>query len=475
MEEKAMNEEEKIRDERGLLPDDVLDQIGAGNRRLLLYMCGAATCWGLGAMPLMASSFTSDTNNATMITLVEEFNLTNDRAYLADLPTSAYMAGNMIGGTFLTTASDRWGRRPILIYTLILFWVFGLLASMSPSILVYGLLRACQGCFYTGSTITAWVAGYEMTPRKLRPLTTLLFGISWVIGYSLVAPLSYLSSSWRSLLIFTSLPTIPFSIWAFFSYPETLHYLASRSKTEQIEEWLQKISNVEKSKIRAEQICGQIKKEKVNIWKEMWYHKIFLLYSVVMIYLWVCDTFTYFGLSLYSTQLSGDKYVNYLMMGIVELPIYIFTPSLLDRFGRRTLVSGSHLVAGLAFLSLLMKPGDSVTLAIWLIGKSAITLSFMALFVYASEVFPTNIRNASVGMCAVIARLGGIAAPQIKNMGLIFPSLPEIVLSVVCLTAAILTLILPETVKKALPSSISESVSQESQSEKSKLEKPLLP
>ena len=44
-----------------------------------------------------------------------------------------------------------------------------------------------------------------------------------------------------------------------------------------------------------------------------------------------CDSFIYFGLSLYSTQLAGNIYTNYLAMGIIELPAYIITPITLEK------------------------------------------------------------------------------------------------------------------------------------------------
>ncbi|CAJ0919716.1 unnamed protein product, partial [Mesorhabditis belari] len=236
------------------LPDEVLDMIGARNKTLLVGMCSASFIWVLGAMPLMASGFTSDTNNATMRTVIDDFNLTGENSYLAEIPTSAYMAGNMAGGTFLAQASDRFGRRPVLLLALSMFSLSGILASFSPSILIYSLLRACQGCFYTGSCVTGWVAGYEMSPPKMRPLATLLFRMAWLLGYSAVAPLAYNADSWRQLVFYTALPSLPFALWIYFFLPETLHFLVSKRKTKEMGVWLEKICGDQKSPVSSEQI-----------------------------------------------------------------------------------------------------------------------------------------------------------------------------------------------------------------------------
>lgn len=42
----------------------------------------------------------------------------------------------------------------------------------------------------------------------------------------------------------------------------------------------------------------------------------------------------YMGMSMYSTYLGGNAYVNYLISGLVELPAYFAGPLLLNRFGR---------------------------------------------------------------------------------------------------------------------------------------------
>lgn len=37
----------------------------------------------------------------------------------------------------------------------------------------------------------------------------------------------------------------------------------------------------------------------------------------------------------------------------------------------------------------------------------------MCIYVYGSEIFPTTMRNVCLGLCAVIARFGGVVAPYV--------------------------------------------------------------
>ena len=46
-----------------------------------------------------------------------------------------------------------------------------------------------------------------------------------------------------------------------------------------------------------------------------------------------------------------------------------------------------------------------------LMGKFAVSTAFSLLYVYTSELFPTEVRNKGLGVTSVAARIGGILAP----------------------------------------------------------------
>ncbi|VDM75409.1 unnamed protein product [Strongylus vulgaris] len=92
-------------------PEDVLNKLGTSNKGLLMAIVSCSFSWGFGALSIMSSAFTSiDCGNCTdvMITVVSEFDLRNERAYLIDWSTSFFMIGNMVGGSTLSHAADRY-------------------------------------------------------------------------------------------------------------------------------------------------------------------------------------------------------------------------------------------------------------------------------------------------------------------------------------------------------------------------------
>jgi MFS family permease len=48
-----------------------------------------------------------------------------------------------------------------------------------------------------------------------------------------------------------------------------------------------------------------------------------------------------------------------------------------------------------------------------LLGKAFITLAYSVVYVYGSEIFPTEVRNVGIGTASMFECVGGIVAPII--------------------------------------------------------------
>ena len=49
-------------------------------------------------------------------------------------------------------------------------------------------------------------------------------------------------------------------------------------------------------------------------------------------------------------------------------------------------------------------------LVLSLVGKFGASISFFIVYLYTAELFPTTVRNQAVGICSLVARIGGITA-----------------------------------------------------------------
>ena len=182
-------------------------------------------------------------------------------------------------------------------------------------------------------------------------------------------------------------------------------------------------------------------------------------------------TLVYYGLSLNVESLSGNMYTNNAINGFVELLSYVMCMFCLNRIGRRWMTSGLMIIGGVACLSALVLNEYGIKentvwmlqLSKWLsfTGKFAISGAFCVIFIYAAELYPTEVRTIGIGFTSGIGRIGGIIAPFIIMLqdtnGLSY--VPYLIFGLLAIVSGVCTLALPETTGKPILQTIEEAES----------------
>lgn len=72
------------------------------------------------------------------------------------------------------------------------------------------------------------------------------------------------------------------------------------------------------------------------------------------------------------------------------------------------------ILAGISCFAYELIPVDAIFLRIlmFFISKCAISISFSVTYVYTTELFPTNLRQGLMGICAACGYIGSMTAPQ---------------------------------------------------------------
>uniref|UniRef100_A0A1I7SRY8 MFS domain-containing protein n=2 Tax=Bursaphelenchus xylophilus TaxID=6326 RepID=A0A1I7SRY8_BURXY len=306
-----------------MTPDQILNFFGPRNNFLLAVFIVMSVIWGLVVMPILASAFflgkvctTAETNcTGTQGTVAFEFDLNNERAYLADLTTTAFLVGNVVGASTMARLSDSFGRRPTLVISLLLMGLSGSLSALSPNIYFFAVCRLIQGYFFAGCIILNWVLSYECCPYLLRPYCPLVFGMTWVVGYCILAPLDFWLQNWRPFMVALSLPSAFYAVGVQVWAPESFHFSVVNGRKEQAIEFIKRANKSSENKLDLseldhlfeEELGGDEQKGNHGVVHELKKQKILIVYVFVLAYLWTCDIFIYYGLSLFSTELAGNR------------------------------------------------------------------------------------------------------------------------------------------------------------------------
>ena len=114
-----------------------------------------------------------------------------------------------------------------------------------------------------------------------------------------------------------------------------------------------------------------------------------------------------------ATGLSDDPAVAFILSAIVEVPSYFVAAYLIDYWGRKPLTAFSLILAGVTCIPAGFTSGTGQLILV-LIGKFGASAAFSLIYVYTAELFPTEVRSTALGLCSMMARIGGIAAPQVR-------------------------------------------------------------
>lgn len=182
----------------------------------------------------------------------------------------------------------------------------------------------------------------------------------------------------------------------------------------------------------------------------------FLVLSLV----WIFALFAYYCVILGSTNIQTNKYLSFVIVALAEIPGALFALVIMDRGGRRITVGGTLFVCGISILASSFMPRESFIpkLILFVIGKAALTTTFLSLYTYTAELWPTTIRNTTVNVCSMLGRFGAIFASfTVLDSFIHLQSILCSILSIIA--AALVFLFLPETSNlKKLPDSLDDAV-----------------
>lgn len=401
---------------------------------------------------------------------VTEWNMVCSRSLLSATSDSLFMVGVLLGSIIFGQLSDKYGRKPTFFASLVIQVVFGVLAGVAPEYFTYTISRMIVGATTSGVFLVAYVIAMEMVGPSYRLFAGVACQMFFSVGFMLTAGFAYFIREWRWLQIALTLPGVLFLCYHWI-IPESARWLLSKGRKDEAIVVIEKAAQVNNVKIPQEvyenliEEINEKKKDEDNnknpnekaasVFDLMRYPNL-RRKTLIIFFDWFVNSGTYYGLSWNTNNLGGNVFLNFMVSGAVEIPAYIFLLLTLNRWGRRTILCGCMLVAGVGLLLTLVVPDHMNWLIITfaMIGKLAITASYGTIYIFSAEQFPTVVRNVALGASSMVARVGGILAPYLNLLGQIWRPLPLIICGALAFLGGLLSLMLPETHNKPMPETI---------------------
>ncbi|MBK5211816.1 MAG: MFS transporter [Coriobacteriia bacterium] len=343
---------------------------------------------------------------------------------------SISMLGMAVGAAISGMAADKWGRRNIVMLTLLIYGFASILSGFSTSYYMLLGLRFITGFGLGGELPAASTLVSEFSPKKIRGRNVIILESFWAWGWILAALVAFLLIpiyGWRIAFIVGGIPAL-FAAVLRHQVPESPRYLERAGRTDEAEALvsiMESQAGIQPSTSAAHSTPG-ISDQGVAVsarphvaFSDLWKRK-YLRSTIVLWVVWFGINFGYYGFVLWTPTLLVAQGFNLvksfeftLIMCLAQLPGYFSAAYLIEKIGRKKILAVYF--AGTAVAAWLFGHAGNVT-EILTFGSLLYFFSLGAwgcVYAYTPEMYPTAFRASGAGWAAAFGRIGAFIAPFI--------------------------------------------------------------
>ncbi|CAL1284208.1 unnamed protein product [Larinioides sclopetarius] len=397
-------------------------------------------------------------------TIVDQWDLVCDREWLISVAKTVYMLGFLFGSVINGQLSDRFGRRKIFIFCIILYLIFGFMTLLSPNIIIFLVCRFFLSYGISSLFVNSPVILAEIVSSEYRSIYCFTYKYGFTLGLMLLPLISWLIPNWFWLHLIFTLPWVSL-LCVFWILPETPRWLLTNGKLTELEKLLlyaakKNRKDMKKAKLQISDFIAHHSQE--LLMKEDKEEKATVLdllsprirkNTIIIFFSWFINSYIFYVLLWNTNDLGGDPYWDFFFMGAVGVPEVIIYLLLCRRIGNRRGLAIANVLSGVCLIVLVFIPIDKVwlTISVSVCGIFFSSASFDTGYVYTPEIFPTVMRNVALGSSSTVARIGALLAPFVHQLAdVTYPWVPMAVPGALSILSGFLVLLLPETKGKTL-------------------------
>lgn len=311
--------------------------------------------------------------------------------------TSINSIGMALGALLAGALADRFGRKAILMWTLLIFTIASGLSALATGFAVLCALRLVAGIGLGGELPVASTLVSESMPTAERGRAVVLLESFWAGGWivsALIANFVIPEYGWRIAFAIGALPAF-YALYLRRAIQDPPRY-KNHTKLHKIT-FREKVATVWSAPHR---------RTTLMLWI-LWFTVIFSYYGM---FLWLPSVVMAKGFTL----VKSFQYV--LVMTIAQLPGYFTAAYFIERYGRKFVLVVYLTLTAVSAIAFGLATTEATILA------AGICLSFFnlgawgGLYAYSPELYPTSVRSTGVGLATSVGRVGGVLAPLMVGM-----------------------------------------------------------
>lgn len=367
--------------------------------------------WAADAMQVLAIGFTAPS-------IAASFGLGVPQALQTG---TLFFVGMLVGAFVFGRLADRFGRRPVLIASVLIDAVFGIASAFAPDFAWLLALRFLTGVGVGGTLPVDYTMLAEFLPSDRRGRWLVLLESFWAVGTILLALVSLYAGSlggeaWRTIFLCTGLPALIGLALRFF-VPETPVYLARSGRGEEARRVLQRVANINGSRVT----IGVLEPEaRAKAPISDLFSAALRRRTVLVLAAWALVSISYYGVFVYLPVRLASEGFGFLrgpeflvLIALVQLPGYALAAYGVERWGRRPTLIGFLLLSAAGSMLFSLGAAPALVVGSTLLLSFALLGTWGAIYAFTPEIYPTPLRATGMGTAGAMARFGGLLAPSI--------------------------------------------------------------
>jgi AAHS family 4-hydroxybenzoate transporter-like MFS transporter len=351
---------------------------------------------------------------------------------------TAGLVGLMLGSIGLGRLSDKVGRRPVLLGSVVLFGVASLLTALSHSELQLMLMRCITGIGLGGVTVSALALMAEYAPDRSRASLVTAMYVGFPIGGSIAGLLAtplISTFGWQSVFIVGGVAPLLFIALIWRVLPESLQFNVMRGvPREQIEAVVVKIAPdhvpqpddrfvIEEQRVGNASAAELFAPGRLSSTLLLWvisFANLLVLYALIN---WLPSILHQAGFSLAAANVGA---VAFNLGGVAGA---LMLSRVVDRLGAFKVLAVAYALAAAVSFTLAHAGNASLAFALTLLAGAGVIGCQFCINALASVIYPTPVRATGVGWMLGVGRIGSIAGPLLGGVALGAGATPQTILS----------------------------------------------
>ena len=382
--------------------------------------------------------------------------------FMQELVVSSVVLGALIGAVSSGKLADHYGSRQMLIYMAVTFMLGTIISTLATNINTIIIGRFIIGVAIGITSYLSPLFISEMAPADQRGKLVLINGvmitggetIAFLVDYALVP-----TASWRLMFATGFVPAAALLIGMLF-LPPTPRWMVMKGQHQEAREILASMRHAAEAQDEYHEISNTARLHKSH-WRELFSAT---LRPVLLIGLGLgilqqfvgINTVMYYGPAIFKsagfTEASTQILATF-VMGLINTIMSIVAVLVVDKIGRRRLLSGGMTIAmfslGLVGLSFHFSISPALTLTFMMLYIAGYSLSLGSLFwLIISEIYPLNIRGLAMSVVTAVQWAANflVAVTFLSLLDSIGPATTFLIYSSMCLISIIFSYYLvPET------------------------------